>query len=129
LQIKYGKYIINMSDNTAINDQFREFLTLNNELVDLRKMVNDKKKLVDKLEKTIKSYMTANNMDSIAMNEGEIVLYSRKVNQSFKKEALIETLHEQLNDQNKAEELTQSIMQNKKFVMEEKLKAVMKKKK
>jgi hypothetical protein len=118
-----------MSDNTAINDQFREFLTLNNELVDLRKMVNDKKKLVDKLEKTIKSYMTANNMDSIAMNEGEIVLYSRKVNQSFKKEALIETLHEQLNDQNKAEELTQSIMQNKKFVMEEKLKAVMKKKK
>lgn len=118
-----------MSNTAEINDQFKEFLSLNNELVDLRKIVQEKKKLVDKLEKTIKSYMTSNKMESISMNEGEIVLYSRKVNQTFKKEAIIETLQEQLKDQGKAEELTQSIMQNKKFVLEEKLKAVIKKKK
>jgi hypothetical protein len=67
-------------------------------------------------------------MDSISLKEGEIVLYPKKISQMFKKEVIMEKLTEELKDGKKAEELTQSILQNKRFVIEDKLKAVIKKK-
>lgn len=117
-----------MSD-TNIQDKFREFLSMNEEITNLRQQVKKKKEQIDHLEKEIKDYMTHNNMDSISMKDGEIVLYSRKISQTFKKDTIVEKLTEELKDSQKAERLTQSIIQNKKYVVEEKIKAVIKKKK
>ena len=80
------------------------------------------------LEKEIREYMTKNDMDSISLKDGEIVLYARKIPQTFKKEVIMEKLNEKLKDSQKAEELTQSILQNKQFIVEDKIKAVIKKK-
>lgn len=115
-----------MSEN--FQEKFKEYLDLNKELSLLRKQLKEKKQVVDMLEKDIKNYMTDNNMDSIAMKDGEIVLYSKKISQTFKKDTIVEKLTEQLKDSQKAEALTQSIMQNKKFIVEDKIKAVLKKK-
>lgn len=115
-----------MSEN--VQEKFKEYLDLNKELSLLRKQLKEKKQVVDLLEKDIKNYMTDNNMDSIAMKDGEIVLYSKKISQTFKKDTIVEKLTEQLKDVQKAEALTQSIMQNKKFIVEDKIKAVLKKK-
>jgi urocanate hydratase len=115
-----------MSSN--IQERFREYLNMNKELAELRQKIKGKKQEVEAMEKEIKEYMVKNNMDSIAMKDGEIVLYSKKISQTFKKETIVEKLTEELNDSQKAEKLTQSILQNKKYILEDKIKAVVKKK-
>jgi DNA repair ATPase RecN len=110
-----------------IQAQFAEYLNLNRELSKLRKQQKELKNKADNLEKQIKDYMTHNEMDSISLKEGEIVLYSKKISQTFKKDSIIEKLTEKLNDSQKAEELANSIISNKKFLVEDKIKAVIKK--
>lgn len=112
----------------SIEEVFSEYLLLNKELSMIRKQQKTIKTNVVELEKKIKQYMQDNDMDSISLKDGEIVMYSKKIPQTFKKESIIEKLTEKLNDSNKAEELTESILQNKKFLVEDKLKAVIKKK-
>ena len=102
-------------------------MSLNQELAALRKQVKDLKSKSDVHEKKIKEYMINNDMDSVTLKEGEIVLYSKKISQTFKKESIVEKLTEQLQDSHQAEALTQSIFGNKKFIVEDKLKAVIKK--
>ena len=113
----------------SIEDQLQEYLNLNKTLTEMRKQQKVIKEKADALEKGIKQYMTDNGMDSINLKDGEIVLYSRKVSQTFKKEAIVEKLTEELHDTQKAEQLTQCILQNKKFLLEDKIKAVLKKSK
>ena len=113
----------------SIPDLFKEYLELSKELTNTREIQKEIKKKMDSIEKSIKEYMTSNEMDSITLKDGEIVLYNKKIPQTFKKETIVEKLTEELKDQNKAEELTKSIIQNKKFIVENKLKAVIKKKK
>jgi hypothetical protein len=115
--------------STETQQKLKEYLRLNVELGVLRTQQRDLKKQADTLEKDIKRYMTENEMDSISLQEGEIVLYNKKINQTFKKESIVEKLTEELKDTEKAEELTNCILNNKTFVMEEKVKAVIKKKK
>ncbi len=112
----------------AVQQKFAEYLQLNKDLTALRKQQKELKKKSDALEKEIKEYMTKNEMDSITMREGEIVMYAKKIPQTFKKESIVEKLTEKLNDSQKAEELTQSILANKKYLVEDKIKAVIKKK-
>ena len=111
-----------------IQEQLTQYLSLNRDLAQIRKQQKELKKKVDSFEKNIKEYMTSNDMDSISLKDGEIVLYSKKIPQTFKKEVIVEKLTEKLNDSQKAEELTQSILQNKKFIVEDKIKAIVKKK-
>jgi hypothetical protein len=112
----------------SIQEEFGNYLLMNKELVGLRKQQTDLKTKLKDLEKKIKEYMIENSMDSISLKEGEIVLYDRKISQTFKKDAILEKLTEKLKDSEKAEELTESILQNKKFVLENKIRAVIKKK-
>jgi len=111
-----------------VGDKFVEYLNLNKELSKVKREQRELKKRVDTLEREIKEYMISNDMDSIVIKEGEIVLYSKKIPQTFKKESIIERLTEGLNDSKKAEELTQSILQNKTFLVEDKIRAVINKK-
>lgn len=121
-----AEYLRKMSQ--SIQEKFSAFISVNKDLGSLRKQIKDLKNKADALEKEIKNYMTSNDMDSISTKDGEIVLYSRKISQTFKKETIVEKLTEKLNDSVKAEELTQSIMQNKKFLVEDKVKAIIRKK-
>jgi len=114
--------------STSIQETFQKYLQLQKELSDIRKQQKQIKKNADTLELEIKEYMTKNDMDSISLKDGEIVLYARKIPQTFKKEVIMEKLNEKLKDSQKAEELTQSILQNKQFIVEDKIKAVIKKK-
>lgn len=114
--------------SNQIQEKLSVYLSLNKELTGLKKHQKELKTKIQTLETDIKEYMTSNDMDSISLKDGEIVLYSRKIPQLFKKESIVEKLTEELKDSNKAEKLTQSILQNKKFIVEDKLKAVIKKK-
>ena len=69
-----------------IQQTFQNYLDVHKSLSKMRKEQKETKSLLDKLEKEIKEYMTENDMDSIALKDGEIILYSKKVSQTFKKE-------------------------------------------
>jgi DNA repair ATPase RecN len=114
---------------TAIQEKFQKYLEIQKQLAESRKQQKEWRKEIDSLESDIKEYMTKNDMDSISLKEGEIVLYAKKISQTFKKEVIMEKLNEKLKDTQKAEELTQSILQNKSFIVEDKIKAIIKKKK
>lgn len=114
--------------DTLIQEKFQKYLDLQKQITEIRKQQKDLKTIIDTLESEIKEYMTKNDMDSISLKDGEIILYPRKISQTFKKEVILEKLTEKLNDSNKAEELTQSILQNKQFLVENKIKANLKKK-
>ena len=118
-----------MSDNINIQDKFRVYLEIQKELSNFRKKQAEQKKVLQALEDEIKDYMKNNDMDSIALKEGEIVLYDKKVSQTFKRPVVVEKITEKLKcDEKKAEELAESIFSNKVFTVEKKLKANIKKK-
>lgn len=111
----------------VINEKFTRYLEIQKLLADSRKQQKTWKEELQNLESAIKQYMTENDMDSISLKDGEIVLYAKKISQTFKKEVIMEKLAEKLKDDRKAEELTDSILQNKRFIVEDKLRAVIKK--
>ena len=111
-----------------IQQTFQNYLDVHKYLSKMRKEQKETKSLLDKLEKEIKEYMTDNDMDSIALKDGEIILYAKKVPQTFKKEVIMEKINEHLKDTHESELLTESILQNKKFILQDKIKAVIKKK-
>ena len=111
-----------------ISDKFKVYLETNKKIMELRKLISDYKKIVDNIESEITEYMEKNKMDNILLKDGEIVKYERKVNQSFKKDNIVDKLTEKLKgDDKKAEELADSILTNKIFKLETKLKVNIKK--
>ena len=113
-----------------IQEKFKLYLELNKEIVEFRKKQREQKKVLDQLEKEMHDYMSDNNMDSISLKDGEIVLYDRKVSQSFKRPAIVEKLTEKLRcDEKKAEDIAESILTNKVYTVEKKIKVNIKKQK
>jgi uroporphyrinogen-III decarboxylase len=117
-----------MADNKDIMAKFGEYLDLNRQLTELRKQTKEIKDKTTEMEKEIMTYMVDNGLDNISLKDGEIVLYQKKISQTFKKETIVEKLKERLRDETKAQELTDSILSNKTFTLEDKVKAVIKKK-
>ena len=113
-----------MSD---IQQQLETYIQLQKTLSESRKQLRESKKQLDILEKEIKTYMINNSMDSIALPSGEIILYNKKIPQTFKKESMVDTLTEKLKNQKQAEDLVDTILKNKTFLVEEKVRAVLKK--
>lgn len=112
----------------TIQEKFKLYLELNKEIAEFRKKQAAQKKVIQNLEDEIKQYMKDNEMDSISLNEGEILLYDRKVSQTYKKETIVEKLTEKLKGNGDlAESLAESIITNKVFNVESKIKAKIKK--
>lgn len=111
-----------------IQEKFKLYIELQKEIVAFRKKQAEQKKILQGLEKEIQEYMTNNQMDSINLKDGDIVIYEKKVSQSFKRPAIIEKITEELKcDETKAEKLAESILTNKVFTLEPKLKVNIKK--
>jgi septal ring factor EnvC (AmiA/AmiB activator) len=122
-------YIISIK-KMDIQEKFKTYIELQKEIVAFRKKQTEQKKVLQGLEKEIHEYMQKNNMTTVSLNDGEIVLYEKKVSQSFKRPAMIEKITEELKCSNeKAEGLAESILTNKVFTLEPKIKANIKKSK
>lgn len=111
-----------------IEEKLKLFIELNKEIAVFRKKQSEQKKILCSLEKEIQEYMTNNSLDSIPLKDGNIILYERKISQSFKKPAIVEKITEELKcDEKKAEKLAESILTNKVYTVETKIKANIKK--
>lgn len=115
-----------------MNEIVVEYLSLHKELSDLRKHQSKLKKRFIECEKTIKKHMQDNNLTSLLSRDGnEIKIYDKKIPQTFKKENIVNKLTEKLSNTKLSgttvEDLTESILKNNVFVVEEKIKAIVKK--
>ena len=112
----------------TIKDKFKLYLSLHKEIAEFRKKQNEQKKVLQTLEQDIQEYMLSNAMTTISLNEGDIICHEKKTNQGMKKPAIIDKITEKLKcNQQKAEELAESILTNKIFVSEPKIKVSLKK--
>lgn len=118
-----------MQDTTTMQSIICEYFESVNESKELRSKQKILKKKIDDVQNKIKKYMIENDINNLSFEQGDIVLYEKKIPQTFKKENIIETLTEELKDTEKATEITQTILSNKKFLVENSVKAVVKKKK
>lgn len=113
---------------TTIEDKFNQYLDLNKKITELKKTQNEYKKILLNIEQDIQNYMIENNMDSISLNGGQIVLYERKQALTFKKETMTDKIVDELKcNQDKATKLAESIITNKVFNVVQKIKANIKK--
>ena len=110
----------------TIHEKFSNYLLLQKNLVAIRKEQKNVKKELDTLEADIMEYMVNNEMNNISIKEGEIILYPKKISQTFKKETIIETLNVKLKNTLQSEELAESILENKKFITQDKIKVKLK---
>lgn len=110
-----------MSKN--INDKVDEFLDNTKEISTLRKQITIFSKKNKELENEIKSYLINNNLDSISLANGEVFIYDKKINDTFKSENMINNIKTELScDDNKAEKIVKSITENKSYSIQKGLK-------
>ena len=114
-----------MEDN--IKQTLETYININKELAEMRKRQKEHKTSLATLEKEIQEYMTKNNLDSISTSEGQIILYDKKTNQTFKKDTMVEKLTNELKDASVAEKIVDSLLTNKVFTTEPKIRAKLKK--
>lgn len=113
-----------------IQEKLKLYVELNKEITEFRKKQRDQKKVLDQLEKEIFDYMSDNNMENISLKDGDIIIYDKKVSQSFKRPAIVEKLTEKLRcDEKKAEDIAESLLTNKVYTLEKKIKVNIKKQK
>jgi len=112
----------------SIQDKFKLYIALQKEIKSFRVKQAEQKKILQTLEADIQDYMLNEGLDNISLADGDIVIYQRKTNQGMKRPAIIEKISEKLKcTDEKAEELAESILTNKVFVVENKIKANIKK--
>lgn len=112
----------------SIQDKFKLYIALQKEIATFRKKQAEQKKILQTLEADIQDYMLNEGLDNISLADGDIVIYQRKTNQGMKRPAIIEKISEKLKcTDEKAEELAESILTNKVFAVENKIKANIKK--
>jgi hypothetical protein len=114
---------------TPMQDVITEYFDAVNESKELRSKQKILKKKIDDIQNKIKKHMIENDINNLSFEQGDIVLYEKKIPQTFKKEHIIETLTEELKDNEKATEITHTILSNKRFLVENSVKAIVKKKK
>lgn len=108
----------------SIQDKFKLYIALQKEIKSFRVKQAEQKKILQTLEADIQEHMLQNELDNITLADGEIVIYQRKTNQGMKRPAIIEKISEKLKcSDEKAEELAESILTNKIFSVEHKIKA------
>ena len=117
-----------ITNEMSAQDKCKLYLQLNKEIAEYKKKNKDQKKLLQQLEKDIYEYMLDNDMDSIQTKDGEIVMYDKKKSETFKRENITECLKDSLKcDDIKADRIAESILSNKVFTTEKKIKANIKK--
>lgn len=106
-----------------MKEEIKELIEKTEQVKDYRKIISKINKEIKGLNEKIKTWMEENNKDSVSYNGNEIKLVEKHISQSFKKEVITEKLMEELNaPSEKCEELAESIVNNKKFIVKKVLK-------
>jgi len=110
-----------------IKNVIEKCLELEMSLKDIKSRQKEIKTQIDNYKIEIKEYLIDNEIDKLALSNGEIKLVDRKISQTFKKETIANVLQERLKQTKDPEELADSIIENKKYIIEKTVKINLKK--
>ena len=106
-----------------MKEEVQTLIEKTEQLKDYKKITSKLNKEIKELNSKIKEWMENNDKKAITYNGMEIKLVEKHVNQTFRKEVIAEKLVEELNaTTEKCEELAESIVNNKKFIVKKVLK-------
>lgn len=114
-----------------MNEKIEEYVAIHKELQNMKKKQLNLRKTLKMLDCEIKKHMQENNLTLLTSSTGvEIMLYEKKIPQTFKKENIINKLTEKLHNvplrNTSVNDIAESIFQNV-FITEEEIKPVLKK--
>ena len=108
-------YIVkNMENNKLLIENIKEWVSLDNEIRELKKQEKTRKKRQDELSKNLMQIMKSNEIDEFDINKGKIVYKKKNVKKPITKKNLLEILSKYYNgDLTSATQLNTFIMDNR----------------
>ena len=114
-----------METKEELINNIKEWIRIDNEIVQLQKEIKDRKNMKKSLTDTLMLTMKNNQIDCLDIKGGQIIYKQNKVKKAITGKTLMSILTKYFEDkQEKAEEVTKFIMENR----EEQLKEVIKRK-
>lgn len=103
-----------METKEELVQKIKEWIDLDNEILEyqnkLKKKKTDKKNITQLLIETMKK----NDIDCVDIKDGSLLYKKKKQKESINKKLLLQTLTEYYKNQNKAEEISEFILNNRK---------------
>jgi hypothetical protein len=116
-------------EETDIKEVYDNYYRLKHEMKTLKEQERKVSKDIQEEEIKIKEHMTVNQIDCVSMTNYQIILYEKKINQTYKKQTIKSVILEsmdtikQLTDNDRISELlTENIMNNKVFITKPEIK-------
>jgi hypothetical protein len=103
-------------------ESLKKYIELKKEYARVQKNQNSLKKEIKDIEVQVMEALIQRQVDSILIDDCQISIYEKKINQTFKKETIEELLTKKLNNNEQAIDLTDSILNNKKSISVDKIK-------
>ncbi len=112
-----------METKEHLVNNIKEWIKIDNELTQLRKLIKDKNVLKKNLTEDLMVVMKNNSIDCFDINDGSLVYKQSKVKKPINGKSLLNVLKDYYkNDPNLAEDLTKHIMENREEQIKETLK-------
>lgn len=105
---------MNDDNREQLKDSVKKYITMDDEIRIINKDIKILKEKRKNMEEEILNYMKENKVDQIKLGSGKLQLVTSKVYSTMKKEIIFETLIQKVGE-SKAEEITDSIIKNRKM--------------
>lgn len=117
-------YIIHLmsANKEELKEAIREWILLDNEIKTLQTEMKSRKEKKKYLSDKLVNIMRDNEIDCFNVNDGKLIYSQTKVKSSINKNYLLATINKLIEDEEKAEEMTKYILENRDIKIKESIK-------
>jgi bifunctional N-acetylglucosamine-1-phosphate-uridyltransferase/glucosamine-1-phosphate-acetyltransferase GlmU-like protein len=108
-----------MNDKTILVDKIKRWLEIENKILSLQRELKEVKKNKKQISLDLTDIMKSKNLDSIDVNQGKILYTKNKSKKGINKKFLEDVLNKFYEDNNKAKEICEYILENRETVEKE----------
>ena len=117
-----------MNDKTILVDKIKRWLEIENKILSLQRELKEVKKNKKQISLDLTDIMKSKNLDSIDVNQGKILYTKNKSKKGINKKFLEDVLNKFYEDNNKAKEICDYILENRETVEKENIRLKLHKK-
>jgi hypothetical protein len=117
-----------MNDKTILVDKIKRWLEIENKILSLQRELKEVKKNKKQISLDLTDIMKSKNLDSIDVNQGKILYTKNKSKKGINKKFLEDVLNKFYEDNNKAKEICEYILENRETVEKENIRLKLHKK-
>jgi len=117
-----------MNDKTILVDKIKRWLEIENKILSLQRELKEVKKNKKQISLDLTDIMKSKNLDSIDVNQGKILYTKNNSKKGINKKFLEDVLNKFYEDNNKAKEICEYILENRETVEKENIRLKLHKK-